>query len=66
MGNYRYLQAPNEDVLTIERLAARALSTRNLTKRSIIGGDLNLSQADQKGYDEKVNGFKACKIFCLG
>ena len=66
MGNYRYLQAPNEDVLTIERLAARALSTRNLTKRSIKGGDLNLSQADWKGDEEKVNGFQTYKIFRLG
>jgi hypothetical protein len=35
IGIYR---APNEDVLAVERLAARALVTRNLTKRSIIGG----------------------------
>jgi len=40
--------APNEDKLAIERLAARTLPTRNLTKRSIIG-DLNLPQADWKG-----------------
>jgi len=49
-----------EDVLAIERLAARILSTRNLTKRSIIGGHLNLSQADWKGDAEKANGFQAC------
>ena len=36
IGIYR---APNEDMLAIERLAARALPTRNLTKRSITGSD---------------------------
>jgi hypothetical protein len=57
IGIYR---APNEDMLAIERLVARTLSTRNLTKRSIIGGDLNLPQADWKGDAEKANGFQAC------
>jgi hypothetical protein len=33
---------------------------RNLTKQSIIGGDLNLPQADWKGDVEKVNGFQVC------
>ena len=33
IGIYR---APNEDMWAIERLAARTLPTRNLTKRSII------------------------------
>jgi len=56
IGIYR---APNEDMLAIERLAARILPTRNLTKRSIIGGDLNLPQADWKGGAEKANGFQA-------
>jgi len=50
IGLYR---AQNEDVLTIERLAARTLTTRNLTKRSIIVGDLNLPQVDWKGDAEK-------------
>jgi hypothetical protein len=36
------------------------LPTRNLTKRSIVGGDLNLSQANWKGGAEKANGFQAC------
>ena len=54
MGIYR---APNEDILAIERLAARTLSTRYLTKRSIIGSDLNLSQADWNGDAEKASGF---------
>jgi len=34
--------APTEDMLAIERLVARNIPTRNLTKRNIIGGDLNL------------------------
>jgi len=38
IGIYR---APDEDMLAIERLATRTLPTRNLTKRSIIGGDAN-------------------------
>jgi len=42
-------RAPNEDKLEIERLAARTLPTRNITKRSIRGGDLNLPQAEWKG-----------------
>ena len=43
IGIYR---VPNEDMLAIERLAARTLPTRILTKRNIVGGDLNLPQAD--------------------
>ena len=54
-GLYR---APNEDVLAIERLEARTLTTRNLTKRNIIGGDLNLPQADWKGDAEKGADFR--------
>ena len=56
IGIYR---APNEDMLATERLAARTLSPRNLTKRSIIWDDLNLPQADWKGVAEKANGFRA-------
>ena len=52
LGIYR---APNEGMLAIERLTARSLPTRNLTKRSIIGGDLNLPQADWKGNAEKTD-----------
>jgi hypothetical protein len=55
-GMYR---APNEDMLAIERLAARTLATRNLTKRSIISGDLNLPQASWNGDAEKASGFQA-------
>jgi len=42
----------------IERLAARTLSKRSLTKRIIIVGDLNLPQAGWKGDEEKRVGFK--------
>ena len=56
IGIYR---APNEGMLAIERLTARSLPTRNSTKRSIIGGDLNLPQADWKGNAEKANRFQA-------
>ena len=55
-GIYR---APNEDMLAVERLTARALPTRNLTKQSIIGGELNLPQVDWKGDAEKASGFQA-------
>ena len=55
-GIYR---APNEDMLAVERLTARALPTRNLTKQSIIGGELNLPQVDWKGDAEKGSGFQA-------
>jgi hypothetical protein len=43
IGIYRAL---NEDMLAIERLTAGTLPTRNLRKRSTIGGDFNLRQAD--------------------
>jgi hypothetical protein len=46
-------------MLAVERLAARTLVTRNLTKRSIIGGDLNLPQAGRNGDAEKASGFQA-------
>ena len=55
-GIYR---AANEDMLAIERLAACALPTGNLTKRSIIGGDFSLPKADWKGNAEKASGFQA-------
>ena len=56
IGIYR---APNKDMLAIERLAARTLATRNLTRRSIISGDLNLPQAEWKGDAEKSSRFQA-------
>jgi hypothetical protein len=43
----------------IEKLAARTLPSRNLTKSSIIGGDLNLPQAVWNGDAEKMCGFQA-------
>jgi hypothetical protein len=58
-GIYR---APNEDMLAIGRLAARTVPTRNLTKPSIMCGDLNLPQADWKGDAEKASGFHSCVI----
>jgi len=62
IGIYR---VPYEDMLAIERPAARNITTRNLTKRSIIGGDSNLPQADWKGDAEKaISGM--CKQFSLG
>jgi hypothetical protein len=45
VGIYR---APNEDMRAIEILAART-GAGNSTKRSIIGGDLNLPYADWNG-----------------
>ena len=56
IGIYR---APNQDILAIERLATRTLPARNLMMRSIIGGDLNLPQADSKGEADKASGFQA-------
>jgi hypothetical protein len=46
VGNYR---APNEDMGVLERLGDRTGSTGNCTKRSTIGGDLNLPYVDWKG-----------------
>jgi hypothetical protein len=43
----------------IEKLAARTLPSRNLTKSSVIGGDLNLPQAVWNGNAEKMCGFQA-------
>jgi hypothetical protein len=45
-------RAPNEDMRVIEMLAARTGFSGNSTKRSIIGGDLNLPQVDWKGFAE--------------
>ena len=42
-------RAPKEDMRVIERLAARTGYAGNATKRSIIGGDLNLLCADCNG-----------------
>ncbi|PNF32321.1 hypothetical protein B7P43_G14016 [Cryptotermes secundus] len=53
VGIYR---APNEDMRVIERLAARADSLGNFTKRSIIAGDLNLPYADWNGNVQWTSG----------
>jgi len=55
IGIYR---APNDDVLANERSAARNIPWWNLTKRGIIGCDLNLPQAVWKGDSEKGSGFQ--------
>ncbi|PNF39896.1 hypothetical protein B7P43_G00924 [Cryptotermes secundus] len=49
-------RAPNEDMRVIERLAARADSLGNFTKRSIIAGDLNLPYADWNGNVQCISG----------
>ena len=49
VGIYR---APTEDIRVIEKLVARTGFLGNSTKRSIIGGDLNLPQVDWKGIAE--------------
>jgi hypothetical protein len=51
-------RAANEDMLAIERLAARTVTTQSLTKRSITGSELNLHQAEWKGDAEKASGFQ--------
>jgi hypothetical protein len=43
----------------IERLAARTGYSQNYTKHSIIGGDLNLCQADWNGSAERARGNQA-------
>jgi hypothetical protein len=44
IGIYR---APNDDVLEFESSAARNVPTRKLTKRNIIGCDLNLGDVEK-------------------
>jgi hypothetical protein len=46
VGIYR---APKDDMRVMERLAARTGYSRNSTKRSITGGNLNLPCADWNG-----------------
>jgi len=45
-----------EDMRVIERLAAWTGYSQNYTKHIIIGGDLNLSQADWNGSAEGTRG----------
>jgi hypothetical protein len=56
VGTFR---APNEDIGVLERLATRTGSTGNCTKRSIIGGDLNLPYVDWKGNAGRNSGTQA-------
>jgi hypothetical protein len=56
IGIYR---APNEDMSATESLAPHTILTRNLTKKSITGGDLNLPQAPWNGHVEKMYGVQA-------
>jgi len=44
--------------MTIEKLAARNLPSRNVTIRSIIGGEFNLPQVDWKRNAEKREDFR--------
>jgi hypothetical protein len=46
-------------MLATERLVALTQLTRDAVKRNIIGGDMNLPQADWNGDAEKTNGFQA-------
>jgi len=55
IGTYK---TPTEGMLAIARLVARTLLARNLTKGSIIGGDLNFPQADWKGIRQKRADFR--------
>ena len=55
-GIYR---APNADMLAICKLLRRTAPTRNLTRRCIIGGDLNLPQADWSGDAAKASEIQA-------
>ena len=42
-------RTPNDDMRVMERLGARTGYTRNSTKHSVIGGDLNLLYVDWNG-----------------
>ena len=53
MGIYR---APNEGMWFLEELADWTGYVGRTTKCSIIGGDLNLSDADWNGHAEKSRG----------
>ena len=48
-------RAPHWAMLAIERVAARNLTTRNLTKQNIIDCGLNLSKADERGDEENAS-----------
>ena len=48
--------APNEDMRVLEKFTRRTGYMGSTTKRSIIGGDLNLPSADWNGHAEKSRG----------
>jgi len=56
IGIYR---APYEDMRVIERLVARTRYSRNSTKHSIKGGNLNLAQENSNGSVEGTSGNQA-------
>ena len=49
-------RAPNEDMRFLEKLADWTGYTGRITKRSIIGGDLNLPYADWNRHAENLGG----------
>ena len=49
-------RAPNTDMRVLEKLVDRTGYSGRTTKRSIIGGDLNLPYADWNGQAEKSRG----------
>jgi len=55
IGIYR---APNEGMLAIERLTARSLTTRNPTKRNIIGVIEIYPRRNGKGMQKKRTDFR--------
>jgi hypothetical protein len=59
VGIYR---APNKDMRAIERQTAWTNYLQNSTKRSIIGGDLNLPYANWNGNVEHTSGSQAGKM----
>ena len=52
-------RAPNNDIRVMERLAARTSYSVNSTKRSIVGGDLNLPYVDWNGNASCSDGTQA-------
>jgi len=49
---------PNEDMRVLEKFICLTGYMGSTTKRSIIGGDLNLRNADLNGHTEKIRGAK--------
>jgi len=57
VGIYR---SPNDDMRAMGRLAGRTAYTGHSTKRSVIGGDLNLPYVDWNGNAGCNNGTQTC------